>query len=508
MTTLIDERAERMVIGWLQLAPSDVGAFEELLSPEDFGDPRHGAAFAALCEVIGREGEVEYGAVTAALHERKVFNALGGLTYLSECASDRDEDGFGLTPRSAFGAARLVAELAERRRVADAARNAIAALQDLSRSADEAMALAQELVLRAAASRPVAAGRSFSEALSAVMNRGSDPDAGRASFPLPWPSLSARIGGVRRKRVHFIGARYAMGKSAFALNIALSLSAPNAWWPEVPPEHLPAPVPVLAFVLEMSDEENAARGLATLVGSNVRDERGRPVTCTAQDVEGGTFAEALFPVVQRAIIATAGAPFRLDDKTRQVARMRVIARQFFAKHGPGVLIVDYLQLCKAQGLDLEKNATRERVVAEMCRTFKEIAMELDIAVIILAQLNRGAADEDKRPRAEELRESGAQEQDADVIMLLWGKRPEAEDETQEVKVAIDKVRGGRAGGDVPFIFTRRTTRFEEAEDADSWLPIDDPRQTNVIDMRDRGGGRRRTGTDDSPRDWNDDGRDE
>lgn len=453
---LVDARAERMVIGWMQINPADAQALGEIVTAESFGDPDNATAFEAVCATIEAAGEVDYVALRGQLVRLGRHNTVG-IGYVAECASVLDEYGFGLTSSAAFGAAALVAELATRRRIVVAAQTAMLAARTLSRPVAEVADLASVAMTRAASEGAPVAGRSFGDATVALFARLANPEATRASWPLPWRVLSQRLGGLRRKRLHILAGRFAMGKSALALNLALALAAPSAWWSEshVDPTTLAAPVPVLFFALEMADEENAARGLATLAG------------ITAQQIETGEVPGLAWPALQTAGIQTRHVPLQIDDRTTSIVRMRAIARAFFAKHGPGMMVVDYLQLVSPKGLDdVDRHANREQKVAAMTKEFKRIAMDLDIAVLLLAQLNRAAAGgEGKRPCAENLRESGAQEQDADVICLLWGDRPAADDLTQEVKVAIEKVRGGAAGGDVPMIFTRRSTRFEESPEA-------------------------------------------
>lgn len=456
---LTDPTAERMVIGWMQLAPRDAGELSSVVAAEDFADPRNAAAFAAVLAVIERTGDVDFASVSRELHSRGSYNAVGGPQYIAECAEVEREGTLALTAAAAFGAAQIVADLAVRRAVIDAALNATIAARDLTRDVSEVTEVATRAI-GSATSRSVGwTGRPFAEALAAVMERAANPGAADGvSFRLPWPVIDRRIGGLRRKRLHIIAGRPAMGKSAFIQNAALALSMPSAWWPEADAALLPAPTPVLFFSLEMPDEENALRGLGSLVrvDTSAFEQTGIP-----EHAVGSALA-----VCQKA----ARAKFNLDERTTAVTRMRAVATQFFRRHGKGVMIVDYLQLANARGLDdLDRSSNREQKVAAMTKEFKRLAMDLDIAVVVLAQLNRAAAskpeDDAKRPSMENLRESGAIEQDADVILLLWGKRPTPHDKTQEINVAVEKVRGRAAGGDVPMIFARSVTRFEEAPDA-------------------------------------------
>lgn len=488
--SLVDDLAERMVLGYLQMAPSALDEVLGVVSAEHFANPTHGPIFEMLRAIIERDGEVTYGPLATELHARRIYNAIGGAGYVADCADLDDAFGFPITPQSAMAAARLVADLATRRAIFDAARRTAAKALDLAEPVEAVSDFAVSAAAKATTLTALSAGRTFGSAVDAVVQRIGDPSGGAVAYTLPWPTLSTRLGGLRRKRLHIVAGRPAMGKSALALNIALALAAPRAWWPEREEALLPQPVPVLMFALEMGDEENAARGIATLAGVEARR------------MEAGMLAADEEDAVSHAVVHTARAPFVLDDRTRSVARMRTVARQFFARHGKGVMIVDYLQLCSTAGLDIEKGANRERHVASMTLAFKSMAMDLDVAVVLLAQLKRleveskgrgdGKETKERAPRMEDLRESGAAEQDADVILLLWGTRPDAGDLTQDVNVRVEKVRGGAAGGDVPMIFTRRSTRFNEAAHAQRDAAMSEPQYT--------AGGFRAT----SPRDFDDD----
>jgi replicative DNA helicase len=415
-------------------------------------------------------GHLSARAIERELIRVKALNAVGGVAYLVECTDADEFDGMPPTSHGATIAGRRVASLAQRRRVIDAARAVMSLAQ-----CDEDPAATIDVALQrfegiAREGNRAASGRQFSEALTALLCR--DPGSTPPAWSLPWPTLSAAIGGLRRKRLVVVAARPGVGKSAIAFNLALSLAAPQVW----NARSQAAPVPVLFFTLEMGDEELACRG----AGSIAR-------VC-ASDIEGGSLRGDVgdynsdFSQVVRVARDTNTAVLMIDDHTTQVARMRSIAGEFFRKHGPGVMFVDYLQLCSAKGLDVERNATRERNVAEMSRAFKLMAKDLDINVVLLSQLNRDK-DEHEQPTLRDLRESGSLEQDADAVLFLYGPKPDAQSLTRTIKAYLAKVRGGAAGTEVDLIYVRRHTRFDEDPDAFRALPTDDHRD-NVVSLDD------------------------
>lgn len=251
------------------------------------------------------------------------------------------------------------------------------------------------------------------------------------------------IGGFEDGNFYVVAARPAMGKSAFALEVAKRTAAYG--------------VPVGFMSLEMSAQSLAFRLLTSAVSLD------------ATDLRKGKLSEEEMDRV----IATAGElsklPLYFDDNSFVTAQtMRSRAHLMHSKYSIGMLVVDYLQLMTGT------NETRERDIAEASRMCKVIAKELSIPVIALAQLNRGVEQRiDKRPMLSDLRESGAIEQDADVVMMLY--RPEYYDQqyygekdpdeykgqsTKDIcEVIITKNRNGDVGG-IRQVFRKNLMQFD------------------------------------------------
>ena len=444
-----DRRAERAVLGSVLLDGIALDVAEQHLDAADFYAPQHGVIWDVMRALRSRGEPIDIVTLAAELSARQRLNTVGGAQYLGELTDEIP------TVAHIDSHARVVAGLAVRRRLLDAA-TAIASLAGEASTPADALAgahLRLEEVERTLTRGHE--GRLFSAALASLLGRDRREASG---WPLPWPTLSAALGGLRRGRLVVIAARPAVGKSALALNLALALAAPTAW----DPRSIAAPVPVLFFALEMPDEELSGRGAAALARVDARA------------VESGTLDEhSELPDVLAALRSTRDAPLMIDDRTASVARMRAGAAQFFRQRGPGVIVVDYLQLCDARGLDLERDANRERRVAEMSRAFKLMAKDLGVAVVLLAQLNRSHA-EHERPDLRALRESGAVEQDADAVVFLFGPKPAPEELTRDITAYVAKCRGGPGEVEVPLLYRRSHTRFDESPDAAMALPIEEP----------------------------------
>lgn len=466
---LTDDAAERYVLGAIALYPGALYDVREVMQPEDFADVRHVALWHAVVAVDampeGRHGDgsiatIDPALLRAELVRAKVHNATSGPRYLVErCIGCEDLDGMPPTPRGAIAAAQRVADLARRRRVLEAAAEMRALAVEADTGAEAVSGAVSAMQRVAAVSARGDAGRGFGEALGLILSRDRTAPT---RWPLPWPALDAALGGLRPGRLVVIAARPAVGKSAVSLNLALALSSPATWYRYDRERAATKPVPVLYFSLEMPESELVARGAGAMIRASGRD------------IEDGQAFGTRFDELVGLAHATATAPLRIDCSTMKVAAMRDRAVEFFRRHGPGVVVIDYLQLASPAGLDLEKQASRERAVAAMSRECKVLAMQSGCCVVLLSQLNR-SVDDTERPSLSHLRESGAVEQDADAVVFLFGPKPEAQSITRDVTAYVAKCRGGAAEVDVPLTLHRAHTLFVEAPGAANGLPIDDPR---------------------------------
>ena len=270
---------------------------------------------------------------------------------------------------------------------------------------------------------------------------------GQIGVPTGINDLDRVIGGMRGGQLITLAARPAVGKSAMACNIA---------------EHLVMNgTPVAFFSFEMSDDELNLRMLCSLSDTNlIGDVVNRNVTDKA------TREKILVKAAAHAPKLRAAPLFINDNGNLTVAQIASHSRRLVRNHGIKVIIIDYMQLVQPSPHDTK--AQRHVQVGNITRGLKQLAMELNIPVVGLAQLGRQVID---RPRLADLRESGSIEQDSDVVLFLYVDDPDMQSgPNMLVKLAIGKNRAGRQA-EVDLVFVRNKLRFESAYkiEHEKWL---------------------------------------
>jgi replicative DNA helicase len=255
--------------------------------------------------------------------------------------------------------------------------------------------------------------------------------------------LDKMTSGLHGGEMIVIAARPSMGKTSLAMNVAEHVS-------------IDLKLPVGVFSLEMTSESLVLRMLCSRSRVNLRN------------VREGFLAERDFPKLTGAAGKLANAPLFIDDSSGlSILQFRAKARRMHQQYGIKLFVVDYLQLLHSTARRAEN---RQQEIADISNGIKSLAKELNVPVIVLSQLNRELEREkNRKPRLSDLRESGAIEQDADVVGLLYkpssddeeGAQTAAEDEAVPVNLLIAKQRNGPTG-DVNLTFLKPYTRFESA----------------------------------------------
>lgn len=430
--------AEASILGGILLR-NEVLTNLDTLDVEDFYDHRHKVVFAAVRALEAAARPIDIVTVENEVEKTGKLEAIGGVAYLGELALRVP------TPDNVVHYAEIVQEKHQARRLM------LAAGEILERGyednlevrdyLDDAEAKVFEVTQKKGGSGPELLKGLIKKVFGSLDERFTASD-GVTGVPTGFTDLDARTAGLQPTELIILAARPAMGKTSFALSLAQNAAVSGAW-------------PCLVFSLEMSSTQLAERMLCS--EARVDSSALRRGQLQRQDMTNLTYAANTL----------SKAPILIDDTPALSLReVRARARRFrsnkelFGDKKTGLIVVDYLQLMR--GSPQAAKASREQEISEISRGLKSLAKELECPVIALSQLNRSLENRtDKRPQLSDLRESGAIEQDADVIMFIYRDVVYNKD-TENPNVAeviIGKNRHG-ATGTVETQFEGRFTRFE------------------------------------------------
>jgi replicative DNA helicase len=426
-------QAEQSLLGAMLLSRDAIASAVETTSAADFYKPAHGHVFDAVTSLYSQGEPADPLTVADVLGRAGLLDAIGGLPALMSLQAD--------TPATANAGryARIVEEHALLRRLIAVA-GEIAELgygvpDDVLATVDRAESLVFEIAERRVTDtlKPLRVLLEDSlDRLSALFSRGESI----TGVPTGFVDLDEQLSGLQKSALIIVGARPAMGKTAFALGIAAHAA-------------MKAKVPTLIFSLEMSHSELTQR----LLVSEARVDATR--------IRNGKLHDTDWPKISNAIGRLGEAPIFIDDNPNlTVMEVRAKARRMKAKEGGlGLIIIDYLQLMSGRS----SAENRQVEVSEISRGLKILARELEVPVVALSQLSRTLESRaDKRPMLADLRESGSLEQDADVVMFLY--RDEIYDPESSARgtaeVIVSKHRNGPTGK-TSLAFLAHHTRFED-----------------------------------------------
>jgi len=426
--------AEQSVLGAILIDRDAIIEVADIVQPEDFYRQAHGRIYGAMLELFEKREPIDVITVAEALERREDLEAIGGRAYLSSLSNQ--------TPTAVH--AEQYARIVERKSVL---RNLIGAAGKIAGIGYEDPAEIQEAVDRAEAElfavsqRRIATGFSpLKKLLHDAYDRLDYLHAHRGEISgvrTGFTDLDTLTTGLQKSDLVVLAARPSVGKTSFALNIAEHAAVREG-------------KSVGVFSLEMSKEQLVLRLLSSV--ANIDSHRLRT----------GFLEEMDFARIAPAMNALSEAPVYIDDTPNISAmELRTKARRLQAEAGLDLVIVDYLQLMQATTSSRDANRVQE--VSEISRGLKALARELSVPVIALSQLSRQPEmRESKEPRLSDLRESGAIEQDADLVMFLWrDKERSAEDQDADGEVINLKLAKHRNGptGEVQLWFKKAQTRF-------------------------------------------------
>ncbi|MGB8955578.1 MAG: replicative DNA helicase [Tumebacillaceae bacterium] len=429
--------AEQAVLGALLIESDAVTTVSEILQQEDFYRKSHQLIFETILRVSESGEPVDMITVTADLQDKGQIDEIGGVAYLANLANSVP------TAANVDHYATIVKEKSIMRRLINTATKIAATGYEGGLEVSEMIDDAEKRILEISHAGSVNKGftpikdvllNTFERIEFLFNNKGQV-----TGIPSGYPDLDKMTSGFQRSDLIILAARPAVGKTAFALNVAQNIA-------------VRARETVAIFSLEMGAEQLVQRMLCA------------EANIDAGKMRTGFLDEDDWPKLTMAVGTLSEAPIYIDDTPGvNVQDIRAKCRRLKAEHGIGLVMIDYLQLIAGRG----KGDNRQQEVSEISRTLKLMARELNCPVIALSQLSRSVEQrQDKRPMMSDLRESGSIEQDADIVSFLYRDdyyNPESE-RKNIIEVIIAKQRSGPTGT-VELVFLKNFNKFVSLERA-------------------------------------------
>ena len=436
---------EKAVLGALMIDKDAYAIVCEMLYPESFYEPRNQMVYAAIRDLSMAEKPVDVLTVTDRLAKDGNLEQVGGPTYIAELSSR-----VASSANIEYHANIIAQKFLARQLISFASVIETKALDETS-DIDDLMQEAEgslfELSQRNMKKDYTQINPVIRQALDVIQKAAANTD-GLTGVPTGYHKLDDITSGWQASDLVIIAGRPAMGKTSFALSMAKNMAADYH-------------IPLAFFSLEMSNVQ-----LVNRLISNACEIQGSKIL-------NGQLQPDEWDRLDKHVNKLLDAPLYVDDTPGlSVFELRTKARRLVREHGVKIIMIDYLQLMNANGM---RFSSRQEEVSTISRSLKSLAKELDIPILALSQLNRGVESreglEGKRPQLSDLRESGAIEQDADMVLFVH--RPEyyhiyQDDSGRDLhgmaQIIIAKHRKG-ATGDVLLTFRGEYTRFENPEDS-------------------------------------------
>ncbi len=428
-----DVAAEAALLGAILLDNDRLNQIVSTTRPEQFYREAHREIYRGMLELANEHRPIDAVTLSEKLREHDTLKAAGGGAYLVQLSTE--------TPAAVNVEhyARIVREKAIVRDVIGATRELA---DEGQRDPGDVMAFVervQQRIFEVTASSLRTELQSMRDVIAETFRQIETLYQRKEKItgvPTGFSDLDNKLAGLQPSDLIIVAARPAMGKTAFALNILANAA-------------MKTDVPAAVFSLEMSAQQLATRMLcahARVGGADLRQ---------------GQVTDAQWAKLIKAVGDLSEAKIYVDDTPAlSLLELRARARRLKQERGLGLVVIDYLQLMR--GSELAARRSREQEISEISRGLKALAKELDIPVVALSQLNRGVESRsDKRPMMSDLRESGAIEQDADVVMFLYRDdyyNPDSEKKGL-AEVIIGKARSGPTGT-IDLLFQGQYTRFD------------------------------------------------
>ena len=426
-----DVEAEQAVIGSMLTDKEAVSAAIEVLKPEDFYREDNRIIFEAILSLYGRSEPIDIITIKSELSSMGKFEAVGGLEYIAELPDKVP------TTANVEQYIKIVEEKSVLRNLIKTANEIITLGYDQTQEVDSIIDGAEKKIFEVMQKKNQKGYTPIKDILVETfteLEQLYNQKQRITGIPTGFSDLDFRTSGLHNSDLILVAARPAMGKSAFALNIATNAA-------------VRAKVPVAIFSLEMSKEQMTSRILCSeaMVDSN------KVRTGKIDDEEWGKLAAASGELSE--------ANIYIDDTPGiSIMEIRAKCRKMKIEKNIGLVVIDYLQLVQGSG---KRGSSREQEIAEISRSLKILAKEINVPVIALSQLSRAPEQRpDHRPMLSDLRESGSIEQDADIVMFLYRDDYYNEDSEKKniAEVILAKHRAGSTGT-VELLWLGNYTKF-------------------------------------------------
>lgn len=438
-----DARAEQTVLGSIFLDGNTLADAVEFLMPEDFYNRANQVIFKAMMAVDDRGDKIDPVTVADELQRSNQLEDAGGPVYLSELMNN--------IPSSSHirEYAKIVQSKALLRRLISASQNIINLAQNEDDDVTEILDSAERQIMDVAENKNSAGFKSISQVLDQTMidvQELSQQKEEITGLPTGYHDFDEMTSGLQPDNLIILAARPAVGKTAFALNIAQNVGKATD-------------ANIAIFSLEMSAESLVNRMICAEGGIN------------ANHLRNGQLDDQEWNALTVAMGTLSGTNIFIDDTPGiKMSEIRAKCRRLAKEQGGlGLIVVDYLQLIEGSNKE-----SRQQEVSEISRQLKKLAKELKVPIIALSQLSRGVEQrQDKRPVLSDIRESGSIEQDADIVAFLYRddyyERDSGDDDENnqeepndtdagEVELIIEKNRAG-SRGTVKLLFIKSYNKF-------------------------------------------------
>ncbi len=381
--------AEESVLGSMLLSKDAIAEVLELLREDDFYRPAHRTVFRSVLELYGHGDAVDAVTVQEELRRNGSLADIGGAPFLHTLVASVP------TAANATYYARIVKEAGVLRRLIDVGTQIVQLGFETPQDTERAVDIAESLVYQVAQGRVTEDYHSLRDVLTGTLEaieRLHEDHREITGVPTGFADLDRLTSGLQPANLVIVAARPAVGKSTLGLDVARHAA-------------VKAGVPTVVFSLEMSRTELVQRLMCA------------ECTVDMQRLRTGRMEESDWTRLTRSLGKLADAPLFIDDSPgTTMMEIRAKCRRLKQRHGLGLVVVDYLQLMQPS----RRFENRQQEVSEISRSLKLLAKELNVPVIAISQLSRQTeARSDRRPMLSDLRESGALEQDSDVVLFIY-----------------------------------------------------------------------------------------